>query len=260
MFTRRLGGRVLEPVTSVDSRRSGSVVIADRAHAAGDVDDHRVRRSARAAARTPASRARRRRRWSRRRARRIAGVTSGTGTIAPEMPALLTSTSSAPTRLDGRGDARVVGDVELDEARAELLGGGAAARLVAGADPDVVAFGDAAAARSRSPGPVGSGDQGRGHADPGWRDRRADDQRTLSATLDAWMDDLAACLRTWRDRLAARRTPACRRRAAAARRACAARRSRSSPGSRSTTSRGSSRAAPARRRRPCSRRSPARCG
>ena len=48
------------------------------------------------------------------------------------MPALLTRTSSPPSGLDlgeGGGDGGVVGDVELDEPRAELLGGGTAARL-----------------------------------------------------------------------------------------------------------------------------------
>ena len=65
------------------------------------------------------------------------------------------------------------------------------------------------------------------------------------------MDELAACLRSWRDRAPpGRRGPAGRRRAGA-RPACAARRSRSSPASRSTTSRGSSRAARRTRRRPC---------
>src|SRR3954464_12286979 len=81
--------------------------------------------------------------------RTSAAVTSGAGIMPPEIPALLMRTSrppasataaAAPARRGRRfGDARVVGHVEGDEARAQRVGGLAAALGVAGRGPDVVA-------------------------------------------------------------------------------------------------------------------------
>ena len=92
------------------------------------------------------------------------GVTSGTGTIPPEIPALLTSTSSAPTVSTAAATLASSVTSSCDEARAQLLRGGAAARLVARADPHVVALGDQPPRRLVAEALVGSGDQGRGHA------------------------------------------------------------------------------------------------
>src|SRR6185503_444881 len=102
-------------------------------------------------------------------------------------------------RLDGGGDRGIVGHVELHEAPAQLLGGGAAARVVTGADPHVVAGLDQAAGGFKAEAAIGPGDQDRRHANQ-LGARTHEDHASERDTLDV-VNELAANLRTWRDRL-----------------------------------------------------------
>ena len=103
------------------------------------------------------------------------------------MPGVVDEHVEAGRGRDGlgrRGDAGVVGDVELHEARAELVGGGPAARRVAGADPDVMALGEQAPGGLVAEALVRPGDQSRGHASRVARGRATTTQTgTRRATL-----------------------------------------------------------------------------
>ena len=99
--------------------------------------------------------------------RLVRGRRRRAGVRAPLMPALLIRTSSPPSAsiCAARGrDGGVVGDVELDEARTQLLGGRAAAPRVACADVDGVTGGDEPAGGLVAEALVRSGDQCRCHA------------------------------------------------------------------------------------------------
>jgi hypothetical protein len=77
----------------------------------------------------------------------------------PLMPALLTSTSNAPTLSAAAVTERVIGHVELNESGADRVGRLLAACLVACADPDLMAGGDELTSDLKAEPSVRSGDE-----------------------------------------------------------------------------------------------------
>ncbi len=116
----------------------------------------------------------------------------------------------------GSRDAVLVGDVELDESRAQLLRDQAAAGLVARGQPHVVAVGQQPPRGLAPEALVCSGDECRGHVAILGRDPRRHKgtgvPRTRRATLapracaiirgmTVAQEELAGCIRSWRERL-----------------------------------------------------------
>ena len=206
---------------------------------------------------------------ARRRPRR---VVSGTGDAPAEMPALLISTSSSPDRRVGARRRRSRRRSRR-AATKRAPSSSAAARPRSGSRAPIQTSWPCASRRRAAScprpllAPVMSVLVMRSMVArdaPATRDRRPGTRRaTLAARVrhhEHGSDELADCLRTWRDRLTpGRGGPAGGQPAPRARAAPRGGRA-SSPASRSTTSRGSSRAARPTRRRRCWRRSPARCG
>ena len=168
----------------------------------------------------------------RRRARDVVGRDLGHGHRSRRDPGVVDEHVERADGLDRAATLASSVTSSCDEARAQLLGGGAAALRVARADPDVVALGDQPPRGLVAEAPVGSGDQGRGHAIQGVPRPPRDHQRTLSATLrsrraPSWRHGRPRRLPAHLARPArARPRSGCRVRPPPRARACAARRSR----------------------------------